>query len=134
MNQLFTHLALFSGLATLFFSCNTEKACHGLEGRWSNREGQVLHFEADGKALWLVKFGSQFDSFPIQYRYDCAHKIATLDLSDFQSGPLVGKTLFGIVEWTSDSVFRFDAEAGTSPETRPENFDTEHFERYYREK
>ena len=133
MNQLFTHLALFSGLAALFLSCNTGNNCHELRGRWTNREGQILTFEPDGKALWLVKFGSQFDSFPINYRYDCKQKTATLDLTDFKSGPLTGKTLFGIMEWSSDSVFRFNSEPGTSAEVRPTTFNAEHLERYFRE-
>jgi hypothetical protein len=133
MNQLCTHLVLFSGLTTLFLFCKTETACHELTGRWTNREGQILAFESDGKALWLIKFGSQFDTFAINYRYDCKQKTPTLDLTDFKTGPLAGKTLFGIVEWSSDSVFRFDAEPGTSPEDRPKTFNTEHVERYYRE-
>ncbi|MBK6993402.1 MAG: hypothetical protein IPH31_00190 [Lewinellaceae bacterium] len=49
MNQLFTHLALLSGFATLFLSCKAEYACHELAGRWTNREGQILSFEPDGK-------------------------------------------------------------------------------------
>ena len=93
----------------------------------------VFSFEPNGKALWLIKFGSQFDSFPISYRYDCKQKPATLDLMDFQSGPLAGKTLFGIVEWNSDSIFRFDAEPGTSSYARPSSFNAEHSERYFRE-
>lgn len=133
MNQLFTPFALFSGFSILFLFCKTENNCRELTGRWTNREGQVLSFEPDGKALWLVKFGSQFDSFPINYRYDCKQKTATLDLMNFQSGPLVGKTLFGIIEWSSDSVFRFDSEPGTSPEVRPASFNTDHLERYFRE-
>lgn len=133
MNQLFTHFALFSGLASLLFFCKTESKCPDLTGRWTNREGQVFSFEPEGKALWLIKFGSQFDTFPITYRYDCKQKVATLDLTGFQTGPLAGKTLFGIVEWSSDSVFRFDAEPGTSPVARPTTFNAEHTERYFKE-
>lgn len=133
MHQLFTQWALFSGLATLFLFCKTENNCRELTGRWTNREGQVFSFDPDGNALWLVKFGSQFDSFPIRYNYDCKQKTATLDLTAFKSGPLVGKTLFGIIEWSNDSVFRFDAEAGSSSDARPTKFNAEHAERYFRE-
>lgn len=128
-----TRWALFTGLALLFAFCKTENNCREITGRWTNREGKVLSFEPDGKALWLVKFGSQFDTFAIRYHYDCGQKMTTLDLSDFQTGPLVGKTLFGIVEWSSDSVFRFDSEPGTSADVRPGVFDNEHVERYFRE-
>lgn len=132
MNQLFTHFALFTGLS-LLLSCQPGNPCHELSGRWTNREGQVLRFSPNGKALWLIKFGSQYDTFPISYAYNCKEKIPTLDLSGFQSGPLAGKTLYGIIEWSSDSVFRFDAEPGTTPEARPAEFNSEHSERYFRE-
>lgn len=134
MNQLFTHLTLFSGVVSIFFSCAGTPHCYDLDGRWTNREGQTFLFQPDGKALWLIQFGSQFDTFAIQYQYNCKQNPATLDLSDFQSGPLTGKTLFGILEWSGDTTFRFDAESGTSPEVRPQTFNLEQTQRYYREK
>lgn len=134
MHLFFTKLALIAGLATLLVCCKTENNCRDITGRWTNREGQILSFEPDGNALWLIKFGSQYDTFAIHYHYDCTQKTPTLDLSDFKSGPLVGKTVFGILEWSSDSVFRFDSEAGTRSESRPTVFDNEHIERYFRER
>lgn len=133
MNQLCTRLALLGGAAALFFCCKTKPDCHDLVGQWTNREGQVFYFKPDGKALWLIKFGSKFDTFPIQYRYDCKQKPATLDLSGFQSGPLTGRTLFGILEWVGDTIFRFDAEPGASPEVRPTMFNAEQAQRYFKE-
>lgn len=133
MNQLFTHLALLGGVVFTFFSCTDTSSCQDLDGRWTNREGQIFLFQPDGKALWLIQFGSQFDTFSIQYQYDCKQKPATLDLSGFQSGPLTGKTLFGILEWSSDTAFRFDGEPGASPEVRPKTFDLEQTQRYFRE-
>lgn len=133
MNQLFTHLTLLGGVASIFIYCSSKPDCYELTGRWTNHEGQVLVFQPEGKALWLIKFGSEFDTFPIQYRYDCDPKPATLDLTGFQSGPLTGKTLFGILEWASDTAFRFDAEAGASPELRPQTFKVEQTVRYFRE-
>ena len=134
MNQLFTHLALLGGVVILFFSCANSSPCHELDGRWTNREGQIFLFQPDGKALWLIQFGSTFDTFPIEYRYDCKRQPAALDLSGFQTGPLTGKTLFGILEWASDTAFRFDAEPGTSPDVRPKTFNSEQAQRYFREK
>lgn len=134
MNQLFTHLALVGGAISLFFCCNTKPACGELAGQWTNREGQVFLFQPNGRAFWLIKFGSQFDTFPIEYRYDCGQQPLALDLAGFQSGPLTGKTLYGIVEWTSDSSFRFDAEPGTLPEVRPTKFDNEQTMRFYKER
>jgi hypothetical protein len=133
MNQLFTQLALLAGVAAFMYCCTSKPDCYELPGRWTNREGQVLVFQPDGKAMWLIQFGSQFDTFRVQYRYDCKQNPAALDLSGFESGPLSGKTLYGIVEWASDSAFRFDAEAGASPEVRPKSFNVEQTERYFRE-
>jgi hypothetical protein len=134
MNQLFTHLTLLGGVASFFFYCTSKPDCYELAGRWTNREGQVLVFQPEGKALWLLQFGSEFDTFPIQYRYDCDQQPIMLDLTGFQTGPLMGKTLFGILEWASDTAFRFDAEAGSSPELRPKTFNMEQTVRYFREK
>lgn len=133
MNQLFTQLALLGGALSFITGCTAKPDCYALAGRWTTREGQVLVFQPEGKALWLIQFGSQFDTFPIRYHYNCDQKPATLDLSDFKAGPLTGKTLFGILEWAGDSVFRFDAEPGTSPEVRPRSFSVEQTGRYYRE-
>lgn len=132
MTQNFTLTSLLGGILLLFSTCQNSD-CGVLVGRWTNREGQVFQFEPSGKALWLVQFGSKFDTFPIHYQYNCKQKPATLDLSGFQSGPLSGKTLFGIVEWASDSVFRFDAEPGTAPDVRPATFNPEQAQRYFRE-
>ncbi|MBX2893717.1 MAG: hypothetical protein KF734_22570 [Saprospiraceae bacterium] len=133
MNQLFTHLALLGGGALILFCCTPKKDCRDLTGRWATREGRVLLFQPDGRALWLFKFGSEFDTFPARYQYDCRQKPATLDLSGFQTGPLTGKTLYGIIEWASDTAFRFDAESGTSPEVRPKTFSVEQTQQYFRE-
>lgn len=135
MNQLFTQLlqcGTLVGASFLFHSCQLNSTCFELPGQWTNREGQVFLFQPDGKGLWLIKFGSEFDTFPISYQYDCSRKPAALDLSGFQTGPLTGKTLFGILEWTSDSSFRFDAEPGTLPEVRPKTFNSEQTMKFYK--
>jgi len=132
MRQLFTQIMVYTGFATLFLSCKTEPNCHEIIGRWTNREGKMLYFKPDGQALWLTKFGSQYDTFFVKYHLDCTLKQPTLDLLDFHAGPLEGKTLFGIIEWSNDSVFRFEAEPGTSPEARPIQFNAQQIERFYR--
>lgn len=127
-------LAVIASLPLLsLFSCNGTN-CRELNGRWSNREGQSFYFEPNGKALWLVRFGSQIDTFAMEYQYDCKKQPAVLDLSGFQTGPLSGKTLYGILEWNSDSSFRFDSEAGIGPDVRPLTFETDQTQKFYREK
>ena len=125
---------MFAFAPVFLNGCRFGSSCPDLTGNWTNREGQFIHFKPDGTALWLIKFGSEFDTFPIQYHYDCKQQPAILDLSGFRSGPLNGKTLFGILEWTSDSSFRFDGESGTAPEVRPEKFNLEQTQQYFREK
>ncbi len=133
MNQLFTQLALLGGAISLLFCCDSTPPCRELAGQWTNREGQVFLFQPNGKAMWLIKFGSQFDTFPIEYRYDCKQQPVALDLTSFKSGPLTGKTLYGILEWTSDSSFRFDGEPGVTPEVRPTTFNIEQTMKFYKE-
>ena len=82
----------------------------------------------------MVRFGSQTDTVAMEYQYACNTAPATLDFSGFVSGPLKGKALYGILEWTSDTSFRFDAEAGAGPEVRPAAFNNEQTQQFFREK
>lgn len=126
--------ALIAAVPVLFLTaCNAPSSCRELGGRWANREGQSFYFEPGGKALWMVRFGSKVDTFVMEYRYDCKKQPAHLDLSGFQSGPLSGKTLYGILEWNNDSSFRFDAESGISPDVRPATFNTEQTQKFFKE-
>ncbi len=114
----------FALVLSVFASCESQ-TCHDLAGNWTNREGQTLVFQSGDKALWLLKFGSQTDSFSITYRYDCTKSPAEIDFTGFQAGPLVGKSLFGILEWKNDTSFRVDFESGTSADVRPTDFNSE---------
>ena len=128
MQRLFIHLYLFVLLFTIlhwFVSCTNKVTCHELYGRWTTNEGQEFVFQKDGKALWLTRFGSQFDTVLFSYYLNCKAEPATFDLLHFQTGPYVGKTLFGILEWTSDTSFRLQYEPGTDEWARPKEFDNE---------
>jgi len=121
-------------LLALFSGAGCESPCPELVGRWSTREGQSILFQKKGKALWLTRFGSQVDTVPMAFRYDCAKQPVELDLFQFHTGPLVGKTLFGILEWNSDTSFRFNAEAGTEPSLRPKTFESDQTMKFYLER
>jgi hypothetical protein len=124
------------GVLSAFYLCFTacqNKVCYELAGHWNNKEGQSIVFEAGGKALWLIRFGSQIDTFPISYFYDCEKKPAELNLSNFKSGPFTGKTLFGILDWKDKNAFRFESEAGNSSEIRPKTFKSEQTQIFTRE-
>lgn len=80
--------------------------------------------------MWLTRFGSQYDTVLFEYYLNCGPDPATIDLSHFYTGPFSGKTLFGILEWTSDTSFRMQYEPGMDAEVRPEKFDGEEVMRF----
>ena len=121
---------LFLSLLFILSACDRQAGCRELTGPWTTHEGQELVFLPDGQALWLTKFGSQYDTIRMHFRFDCAARPATLDLSDFQNGPHRGKMLFGIFDWSSDSSFRFRYEVGSQPEDRPKEFDVEQTQKF----
>ena len=127
MQRFFTHMYLCLVLFTvqMFVFCTNKVTCHELSGRWTTHEGQEFVFQSEGKALWLTRFGSQFDTVPFEYRLDCKAEPATIDLRNFSTGPYLGKTLFGILEWTSDTSFRLQYEPGADEWARPKEFDSE---------
>jgi hypothetical protein len=134
MNQLYTWAAL-AGIAFFFiFACHTGPACQELTGRWTNHEGQDFVFQPGGQALWLIKFGSSFDTARFSYKLDCSHDPATLDLDHFQGGAHAGKALFAIIEWSSDSSFRLRYEAGSAPDVRPTAFDSDQTLKFFKGK
>ncbi|MBL7775055.1 MAG: hypothetical protein JNK89_03585 [Saprospiraceae bacterium] len=120
-------------LICLVAGCD-DPACRPLSGRWSTREGQSFCFLENGHALWLVRFGSQVDTVHMEYRYDCQKSPAQLDLKGFSAGPLVGQALYGILEWNSDTSFRFYAEVGAGPEMRPVTFESDQTQKFFLEK
>ena len=121
---LYTFAALLATLQLMVF-CTNKVTCHELTGRWTTHEGQEFVFQQDGKALWLTRFGSQFDTVPFEYHLNCKAEPATIDLHHFYTGPYSGKTLFGILEWTSDTSFRLRYEPGADEWARPQEFDSE---------
>jgi hypothetical protein len=131
MKKQLTHLLL--GAFIVLMSACQNNVCYDLVGRWGNQEGQSIIFDAGGKALWLIRFGSQIDTFTISYFYDCQKSPAELNLSNFKSGPYSGKTLFGILDWKDQNSFRLDAEAGESADIRPKNFGSEQTQVFVKE-
>lgn len=67
---------------------------------WDNKSGQILDFQKDGKAYWIFYSEAKKDTFEIQYRTDFSKKTQEIDLTEFKVGPLKGKTLYGIIEFT----------------------------------
>ena len=113
--------------------CTAPIPCHEPVGHWVDREGQTFIFKGSGEGLWLIQFGSKADTVLLRYRLNCDKHPALFDLMDIQSGPYSGKTLFGILEWNSDTSFRIRYEAGISPEIRPEAFDAQETLQFYKQ-
>jgi len=98
-------------------------------GQWTGIDGSgsehLFEFRADSTVKWTVSAGGQlFSLLELRYKYDTTTAPATLNLEGFESGPLEGMTLFGIVEFISDKAMRLDAEAGdpADPSVRPTEF------------
>lgn len=114
--------------------CTPGLACHEPLGRWSSHEGQEFIFQSDGRAYWLIRFGSSIDTMVFDYKFDCSERPATLDLRNFKMGPYAGKALFAILEWSSDTSFRLRYEVGQDASDRPEAFDSDQTLLFFKEK
>lgn len=101
-----------------------------MHGQWDNRNGQILEFYPDGKALWIFYSEASKDSFEISYRTDFSISPYQLDLTDFQTEPLAGGTLYGIIEFQNGESFRVDFEP--AEEDRPEDFDPADTQTYFK--
>lgn len=90
------------------------------EGASANAEGWVLEFASDGSARWTVPQGT----LDVRYRFDPSQTPHHLDLSGFTSGPLQGRTLYGIMEFDGAESFRWDAQPGEAEQenARPLSF------------
>ena len=121
-----TLYAIFFCLVVNSAFCQEKK----IRGSWDNTTGQVLIFQKDQQALWIFYSESKRDTFRISYKTDFSGKPYKLDLSDFQVGPLKGKTLYGIVEFPDKKTMRFDCEPGISDQVRPKEFNPKQTQTY----
>ena len=132
MRVAFTFQGLVIMALSLIYACQGPPKCQDLSGAWTDREGHNIVFQENGKALWLNKFGQMVDTISFAFTLNCNSTPASIDLKDFSDGPFAGKTLFGIIEWSADSIFRLCYEVGQQPEIRPKQFDPEQTMRFFR--
>ena len=82
-------------------------------------------FEEDGRSRWVLDLPVGSDTFAVDYRVDYTVTPFHLDVGPWSTGPVAGRTLFGIVEMLGPYRFRVDFEPG-DPEggasARPEGF------------
>lgn len=102
-------------LVLLLGGCG-EAAHPSLEGTWvgEDAEGsrQTLIFRDDNTATWKIESSQFTGSFDIDYTFDASTTPHHLDLSGFDTGPLAGRTLYGIMAFDGDESFRLDVEPG----------------------
>ena len=67
-------------------------------------------FEEGGRGRCVLEIGESPDTFPVEYRVDHRRTPVHLDIGPWASGPLAGRTLFGIVEMQGPDRFRVDFE------------------------
>ncbi|MBX2901178.1 MAG: hypothetical protein KF775_16100 [Cyclobacteriaceae bacterium] len=128
MKQRITTALILIGL----ISCvsTRQQQTNSILGKWDNKSGQILDFRKDGKAFWIFYTDVKRDTFEIQYRTDFSKKPREIDLTDFKVGPLKGKTLYGIVEFTDKKTIRLDFEP--TQENRPREFDQKQTQTYHK--
>jgi hypothetical protein len=124
----YTHFALALTLLLTTSNCGDDLTCHAPVGHWTDREGREWVVQADGQILWLTKFGSQADTQRCRYTLDCNCEPARLDLSGFDSGPFREKTLLGIIEWSSDTSWRWQYDN----DARPWQFTADGFSQFFK--
>jgi hypothetical protein len=114
------------------FSCQYTTPCRSMNGTWTNKEGQDLIFLTADSALWLTRFGSTTDTIGFMYHMICKNQPALIEWTRFTNGPYSGKTLYGILEWLSDTSFRVRYEPGIQEQVRPAEFDNQQTIRFVR--
>jgi len=99
-----------------------------LTGSWASKNDAVTYvFQDESNALWLIRRpDGSVDTLTGKYRFLADSLPMQLDFYDFETGMLNGKDVYGIVEFTSDTTFRFSNELAGSPEEalkrRPKTF------------
>jgi len=109
-------------LLVVLSACNPPN--NSLIGTWKNNKGEILEFHKDQSALWLFDNDADgiTDTFHLMYHANYEVEPIQVDLYDFETGPLAGVTMYGIVAFQGNS-FKFDYEPGDSPDARPGDFD-----------
>jgi hypothetical protein len=107
--------SIICGIVLFLHACGVKEECKIPIGHWTDNEGREMVFQPDGKALWLTRFGSQYDTQTCAYKVDCTTVPATMEMKGFSSGPYTGRTVYGIFEWSSDTSVRCQFNEGEHP-------------------
>ncbi|MDQ3110931.1 MAG: hypothetical protein M3R17_13645 [Bacteroidota bacterium] len=117
-------LIILAGLT----ACN--KPQEKLIGRWDDKNGLILEFKKGNKAQGIFYTKTSRDTFEMNYKADLSITPHQLDLTDIKSGPLEGKTLYGIMEFNGATTLSFDC----APSSRPTTFSPKETVTYFKMK
>ena len=85
-----------------------------LLGEWvsvgSGTNPMTYIFDEGGRGQWVLELEEGPDTFAVDYRVDYRQIPIQLDVGPWSSGPLAGRTLFGILEMQGPDRFRVDFE------------------------
>lgn len=85
-----------------------------LLGEWVSvaaETGRMTYiFEEDGQSRWVLEAETGPDTFAVAYRVDYSQSPIHLDVGPWSTGPLAGRTLYGIVEMQGPDRFVVDFE------------------------
>ena len=110
-------------LTVLLVSC--EAGAPTLIGQWSGNHPQggpnTFEFREDGSVTWAYA-APAVGILELTYDVDYSVVPHTFALHGFVGGPLDGMSLYGIVEFTTDDVFRLDVEPGPPHAAAPSDY------------
>lgn len=95
-------------------SCGEEP--EPLLGEWVSVAAETARmtyiFEEDGRSRWVLELETGPDTFAVAYQVDYSRSPIHLDVGPWSTGPLAGRTLYGIVEMQGPDRFVVDFEPG----------------------
>ena len=103
---------LLLALVPTVLSCGEEPK--PLLGEWVSvaaETGQMTYiFEDDGQSRWVLELETGPDTFAVAYQVDYSRSPIQADVGPWSTGPLAGRTLYGIVEMRGPDRFVVDFE------------------------
>jgi hypothetical protein len=118
------YCGIFSLFVFLMASCQRNEPCYPLNGTWKNSEGQKLVFAEGGKAALITYFGATAsDTFYANINYACSNSPGVLDLLiDTLRNTNFKHHFFGLISWSSDTMFSLHMVKGRDAQSRPQVF------------
>ena len=92
-----------------------------LIGKWHSVKPDINQnyiFEENGKVDWIYRNQEDEDTFHLEYTFVDSMTPHFIDMRGFESGPLVGMVLYGIIEFRGKDSLIFDFQPGDSTHSR----------------